>query len=330
MLDLQLQLNILYVIICVYILYKIYYKSTENFALTDDIKAQINSVYKADVDAIRNLSAIASALQAGGLTVPGNLNVTGTIVTGQRIFAGTANHVGGIWVDGDGSNGKGSFIGCGGDGTVLIWRDGVNVAVFYNNNIVLNAPVTVTKDTTVAGVLTAGNVLVGAHEIQLQYNGKAHYGIINDGNFRIKNTSVNGAIGSAGTDLIVVDTAGNTTLNSNLKLYGTALTNFKGSGLEVNSNSANTSWRYYLPYSGSQVVCIQGGYQNPDGSSYNNVNFNPAYQYTPFFYATYQWGALNSVVNNLTNTTVSVDSNRGSSGKSPMWWFTVGLTTSTP
>jgi len=208
-LDLQLQLNILYVIICVYILYKIYNKSTENFALppfivSDDAKTAINDVYKVDVDAIRNLSAIASKLQDGGLTVPGNLTVTGNtnikgnttsdgfittkgirsnetwfpftdgnnyirgntildgnlthngalthngnatitgaITTGQRIFAATGNRGGGIWVDGSGANGVGSFIGCQGDGSVWIWRDGVNVAKFDKDRITFSVPVSI-------------------------------------------------------------------------------------------------------------------------------------------------------------------------------------------
>jgi len=81
MLDLQLQLNILYVIVFVFILYFIYNKTTENFAVTDDVKSAINEVYKADVDAIRNLSAIASKLQAGSYTCPGNLSLlSGTII----------------------------------------------------------------------------------------------------------------------------------------------------------------------------------------------------------------------------------------------------------
>jgi hypothetical protein len=47
----------------------------ESFVVQDDVKAAINEVYQADVDAIRNLSAVATKLQAGGLTVPGVLNL---------------------------------------------------------------------------------------------------------------------------------------------------------------------------------------------------------------------------------------------------------------
>jgi microcystin-dependent protein len=41
--------------------------------------------YQADIEAIRNLSSIATTLMAGGITVPGNLNVTGNINTTGNI-----------------------------------------------------------------------------------------------------------------------------------------------------------------------------------------------------------------------------------------------------
>ena len=42
-----------------------------------DLQNLIYSTYKADVQAIKNLADTAAKLQAGGLTVPGNLNVSG-------------------------------------------------------------------------------------------------------------------------------------------------------------------------------------------------------------------------------------------------------------
>ncbi len=57
-------------------------KSTEHMAdvsLDTNIKEAIKQVYNADVEAIRNLSEVATKLQAGGLTIPGNLTVTGDI-----------------------------------------------------------------------------------------------------------------------------------------------------------------------------------------------------------------------------------------------------------
>ena len=43
----------------------------------------INKVYGADVQAIRNLSAVATQLQAGGLTIAGDLKITGKIIIGD-------------------------------------------------------------------------------------------------------------------------------------------------------------------------------------------------------------------------------------------------------
>ena len=44
-----------------------------------DLQNLIYSTYKADVQAIKNLADTAAKLQAGGLTVPGNLTVSGNI-----------------------------------------------------------------------------------------------------------------------------------------------------------------------------------------------------------------------------------------------------------
>jgi len=45
----------------------------------DQVKEMIKQIYLADVEAIRNLSNIATQLQAGGLTIPGNLTVQGEL-----------------------------------------------------------------------------------------------------------------------------------------------------------------------------------------------------------------------------------------------------------
>jgi hypothetical protein len=44
-----------------------------------DLQNLIYSTYKADVQAIKNLADTAAKLQAGGLTVPGNLIISGNI-----------------------------------------------------------------------------------------------------------------------------------------------------------------------------------------------------------------------------------------------------------
>ena len=47
----------------------------EGFAAIDDARQAVREVYNADIDAIRNLSTVATKLQAGGLTHPGRLTV---------------------------------------------------------------------------------------------------------------------------------------------------------------------------------------------------------------------------------------------------------------
>ena len=49
--------------------------SFEGFAAIDDARQAVREVYNADIDAIRNLSTVATKLQAGGLTHPGRLTV---------------------------------------------------------------------------------------------------------------------------------------------------------------------------------------------------------------------------------------------------------------
>jgi hypothetical protein len=68
-------------LIIFYLLYCNLFKK-EGFQSTTDIKAAINTVYNADIEAIRNLSSIATQLTTNNsLTVPGNLQVTSKLST---------------------------------------------------------------------------------------------------------------------------------------------------------------------------------------------------------------------------------------------------------
>lgn len=51
--------------------------------VSGDIKDVVKQVYLADVEAIRNLSEVSTKLQAGGLTVPSNLNIRGKMNIGS-------------------------------------------------------------------------------------------------------------------------------------------------------------------------------------------------------------------------------------------------------
>ena len=50
-------------------------------SMVDQIKDAVKQIYLADVEAIRNLSAVATKLQADGLTIPGQLKVGGKLAT---------------------------------------------------------------------------------------------------------------------------------------------------------------------------------------------------------------------------------------------------------
>ncbi len=87
----KIDLNFVFlIVICIFILYEFIGrdKTTENFADTtttsvtpDQIKQMIRDIYLADIDAIRNLSNVATKLSTGGYTTPGNLTVSDTTNT---------------------------------------------------------------------------------------------------------------------------------------------------------------------------------------------------------------------------------------------------------
>ena len=60
---------------------------TNTPTVSDQIKQAVKEVYLADVESIRNLSEVATKLQAGGLTVPGHTNVRGKMVIGTTSYA---------------------------------------------------------------------------------------------------------------------------------------------------------------------------------------------------------------------------------------------------
>lgn len=74
-------IKIIIVLILVFIVYRRLCNKIEGMADTTNITEQINKIYKADVQSIRNLSTIADKLQKGGLTVAGNLTVDGNITS---------------------------------------------------------------------------------------------------------------------------------------------------------------------------------------------------------------------------------------------------------
>jgi len=80
--------NKILILICfVLIGYLFYNQNNHSESMTDiapDLKDAIKQIYNADVEAIRNLANVAVQLQAGGLTVPGDLKITGNILLGNK------------------------------------------------------------------------------------------------------------------------------------------------------------------------------------------------------------------------------------------------------
>ena len=66
---------------------KNYQQITENMSDTesidDKIRENVNKIYKADIQSIRNLSVISSKLQAGGLEVDGNLTIKNKLINNE-------------------------------------------------------------------------------------------------------------------------------------------------------------------------------------------------------------------------------------------------------
>jgi len=72
------------------------FDTVEGFAAIDDARQAVREIYNADIDAIRNLSTVASKLQAGGLTHPGNLTVSNgslSVNTGRITVNSGADHI---------------------------------------------------------------------------------------------------------------------------------------------------------------------------------------------------------------------------------------------
>jgi hypothetical protein len=120
----------------------------EHFDAASDAKAAVNSVYQADVGAIRTLADIATKLQTNGYTCPGNFNVTGPLnvhkgdpyavpngrmANGSLTIGGGSNYGGGNnWT----GNTAGLLMECNGQTEIAVHHYGHRVASLmnYNNN----------------------------------------------------------------------------------------------------------------------------------------------------------------------------------------------------
>ena len=95
-------ISLLFLLFC-YQTYQINCLKKEHFDSASDIKDAVKAVYKADIEAIRNLSSIASSLSStNALTLPANITIPGTLNTkGAVTFDGTLNTTGAATFTGD-------------------------------------------------------------------------------------------------------------------------------------------------------------------------------------------------------------------------------------
>jgi microcystin-dependent protein len=115
----------------------------EGFASIDDARQAVREIYNADIDAIRNLSTVATKLQAGGgITIPGD-----TIITTRASFGGGM------------SDGIVNIRNRDGRYTHFNWPDGQN---YIRGNVVIDGVTTFNGTSSTTGnVNTSGKILEG-------------------------------------------------------------------------------------------------------------------------------------------------------------------------
>ena len=150
-----------FVVAYIFMLHKV--ETMADVGSLDQIKEAVRQIYLADVEAIRNLSEVATKLQAGGLTVPGQLT-TNIINASENISVSNKTNEGGrIRILNELKNGKAdqtndwsiwNMTGHYGN-KLAFWRyngDGKNAGpaleLYDNGNAVING------DANVNGVLT--------------------------------------------------------------------------------------------------------------------------------------------------------------------------------
>ena len=265
---------ILNFVLILYLLYKDLTQQKEHFdATTDAIRTAINTRYGADVEAIRNLSDLASRLIAGGLTVPGNLGVNGDFVlsgTNQWVFHTPDDGRERMYIapgirDQNGSWNWGKSVTIDYDGTVTI-NGNLNVTGYIN----VTGNSTVTGNNNILGDLvldgtnqwifhTPNDGRTSLYIAPMTSTGHAwHKGleIVGEtGNLNVNggNLNVNGDTHSSrGKGIVLYDLNGNSTrLSCNIEpnkpptKFNISFTNAAGQGVggdEVYANNGNSCW----------------------------------------------------------------------------------------
>jgi len=245
---------------------------------TKDIKNIINDLYMTDVDAIRNLSDVATKLQTQNkLILPGQLNVQGKLATNDLDPSNMpAGWTGGLrFIDGYASGN----MGFGPDGSTInaqINRDGD----IMGKNLNLNGKI-VTNDLTFNNSFTSGNMSFGPNDTTVNAQ------IKNNGNIEGYNLNLKGGLSfvsfikNATTINAQIDNDGNISGNK-LILKGNIETPIGHTIQSAGTQHIQGNGALYILYKdglivgkergGSGNVSIQGKLQVGEDIDGNNLN----------------------------------------------------------
>ncbi len=198
------------VVAYIFVLHKV--ESMADVGSLDQIKEAVKQVYLADVEAIRNLSNIASKLTATGLTVPGQLKVADKISTnnldpnnmpdgwggGLRIFDGYSSGTIGFGPDGKKLN---AYMNANGD---------VRSINLNTDNAVINNRFLAQSGDFHIPIIAKSNVDSHIQLTTKNDDNKNVYLINRDGHFRVHHHGVG--------DILEINRDKNTRINSNLVL----------------------------------------------------------------------------------------------------------------
>jgi uncharacterized protein YneF (UPF0154 family) len=155
---------ILIVIIAIYVFFDCRQTKEKMADVSNSTKDAIREIYNADVQAIRNLSEVATKLQQGGLTHPGNLNVKGMI----DIAVGQSNEYNNLKL---GDGGGKLYLGAGsGYGSILYTTPDNKTKsqiVMYDNQINMKNNVKIDGATEIIGATTIGGATTINNELRV-------------------------------------------------------------------------------------------------------------------------------------------------------------------
>jgi hypothetical protein len=202
-----------------------------------------NTTATADVEAIRNLSSIASQLTTSNkLTMPGALTVTNDLSVGGDAYIGKDKN---FILDGDNK----WIFHTPDDGRKILylapWNGKDNWDWSKQFTIDNNGNVSSAGELSVKTLDGGKQVKIGSSQIKFRGDGIVHYGLTNDkdGKFKISNLSGTGYIGSGWVnDCLTLDPTGNSTFNGSLVVNGTIkrTTHLFYQRLSVTKNSSYT------------------------------------------------------------------------------------------